>query len=51
MRKTGEGYRVVGDLKNTERIMKDVFWIGVYPGMSKEMLDYMILKISEICNK
>ena len=51
MRKTGEGYRVVGELKNTDRIMKDVFWIGVYPGMSKEMLDYMILKISEICNK
>lgn len=49
MRATGEGFRVVGDLKNTDRIMNDVFWIGVYPGMSKEMLDYMIEKIGEIC--
>lgn len=49
MRKTGEGYRVVGSLNNTDRIMNDVFWIGVYPGMSKEMLDFMIHKISDIC--
>lgn len=35
-------YRVVGDLKNTNRIMNDTFWIGVYPGMTDEKLDYMI---------
>ena len=34
-------YRVIGDLKNTERIMENTFWIGVYPGMTKKMLDYM----------
>ena len=48
MRKTGQGYRVVGDLSNTDRIMRDTFWVGVYPGMTKEMLDEMIKVISNI---
>ncbi len=47
MRISGEGYRVVGMLENTDRIMKDTFWIGVYPGMTDEMLDYMAKKIRE----
>ena len=41
MRTSGEGYRIVGTLKNTDRIMMDTFWIGVYPGMTDEMIDYM----------
>ncbi len=41
MRATGEGYRIVGSLENTDRIMADTFWIGVYPGMTDEMIDYM----------
>ncbi len=41
MRETGEGYRVVGELTNTDRIMADTFWVGVYPGMNDEMIDYM----------
>lgn len=45
MRKTGEGYRVVGTLENTDRIMRDTFWVGVYPGMTDEMIDYMALTI------
>ena len=45
MRKTGEGYRVVGTLENTDRIMRDTFWVGVYPGMTDEMIDYMSLII------
>lgn len=45
MRKTGEGYRVVGELTNTDRIMKDTFWVGVYPGMTDEMIDYMAATI------
>lgn len=47
MRETGEGYRVVGDLKVTDFIMNNTLWIGVYPGMTQEMLDFMILKIRE----
>ncbi len=48
MRKEGRGYRIVGDLKNTDRIMSDSFWIGVYPGMTDSMLDYMAESIIEI---
>jgi len=40
-------YRVVGELTNTDNIMNNTFWIGVYPGMTFEMIDYMILKINE----
>ncbi len=47
MRSSGEGYRVVGSLENTDRIMKDTFWVGVYPGMSEKKLDYMINVIKE----
>ena len=37
-----DAYRVVGDLSVTDRIMRDTFWIGVYPGMTDAMLDKMI---------
>ncbi|NLZ83263.1 MAG: lipopolysaccharide biosynthesis protein RfbH [Clostridiales bacterium] len=47
MRATGDGYRVVGELNNTERIMTDTFWVGVYPGMTDEMIDYMAKIIKE----
>ena len=40
-------YRVIGDLQNTDKIMNDSFWIGVYPNMSNEMIEYMIKKIKE----
>jgi CDP-6-deoxy-D-xylo-4-hexulose-3-dehydrase len=35
-------YRVIGDLKNTDFVMRNVFWIGLYPGLTDEMLDYVI---------
>lgn len=51
MRESGSGYRVVGELKNTDRIMQDTFWIGVYPGMTDEMIDYMAKTIKEGLNQ
>jgi len=47
MREIGEGYRVVGSLDNTDYIMNQSLWIGVYPGMSHEMIEYMICTIKE----
>ena len=37
-----DAYRVIGKLNNTDFIMNNTFWIGVYPGMTDEMIDYMI---------
>ena len=45
MRKEGRGYRVIGELTNTDRIMRDTFWVGVYPGMTDPMLDFMVQTI------
>lgn len=47
MRKEQRGYRVIGNLENTDRIMKDTFWVGVYPGMTDDMIDDMSQVISE----
>ena len=47
MREKGEGYRIVGTLENTDRIMTDTFWVGLYPGMTDEKIDYMAKVIKE----
>ena len=47
MRNSKEGYRVVGSLENTDRIMRDSFWVGVYPGMTDKMIDYMVMQIEK----
>ena len=47
LRASGKGYRIVGELTETDRIMRDTFWIGVYPGMTDEMIDYMATAIRE----
>ena len=44
-------YRIVGDLEGTEYIMNNSFWIGVYPGMTDEMIDYMATVIREAVEK
>ena len=43
----GRDYRVAGSLEVTDRIMYDSFWVGVYPGLTKEMMDEMIRVITE----
>lgn len=47
MRREEKGYRVIGELVNTDFIMNNTLWVGVYPGMTKEMLGYMIDTIKE----
>jgi len=47
MRQSGQGYRVAGSLEVTDRIMRDTFWVGVYPGMTDAMIDYIAEKIIE----
>ena len=51
LRASGEGYRIVGELRETDRIMRDTFWVGVYPGMTPEMIDYMASVILEGLNQ
>ena len=42
-----DAYRVAGDLTNTDYVMNNTFWVGVYPGMTDEMIDYMAKTIME----
>jgi len=44
-------YRVVGDLSVTDRVMRDAFWIGVYPGLTEPMLDYVIETLRSWCRR
>lgn len=44
-------YRIYGNLKNTDFIMNNTFWLGVYPGLSSEMIEYIINKIEEFTKK
>ncbi|MCR5484968.1 MAG: lipopolysaccharide biosynthesis protein RfbH [Clostridiales bacterium] len=47
IREDRDAYRITGELTNTDRVMTNSFWIGVYPGMTDEMIDYMIKVIKE----
>ena len=47
----GLNYRVVGDLRTSDRVMNQAFWIGVYPGLTPAMLDYVLQSINEIAFK
>jgi CDP-6-deoxy-D-xylo-4-hexulose-3-dehydrase len=44
----GMDYRVIGDLKNTDYVMRNVLWVGVYPGLTKPMLDHVAEVIGEV---
>lgn len=43
----GRDYRIAGELVNTDKLMNDCLWLGVYPGMTEEKLDFMVEKIRE----
>jgi len=45
MRKEKKGYRVAGELKNTDMVMNNSFWIGVYPGLTEDMINFIINQI------
>ena len=47
----GKDYRIAGELKNTDKLMRDCFWIGVYPGLSKEDIEYCIATIKEFIKR
>lgn len=47
LKQTPDRFRVVGELEKTDMIMNNSLWIGVYPGMTREMLDYMIKTIKD----
>jgi CDP-6-deoxy-D-xylo-4-hexulose-3-dehydrase len=51
MRREKTGYRVIGNLENTDKVMNDTFWVGVYPGMKPQMLEYIVEKIKEFVKK
>ena len=44
-------YRVIGDLRTSDRVMNQAFWIGVYPGLTRGMLDYILETMNEIALK
>jgi CDP-6-deoxy-D-xylo-4-hexulose-3-dehydrase len=49
--RSGAGYRVAGDLAATDRIMDDAFWVGVYPGLTDVMLDYLAERLADACGR
>ncbi len=51
MREENQGFRIIGDLHVTDHIMNNTFWVGVYPGMTDEMIDEMSNTIIEFLNK
>lgn len=44
-----QNYRVVGDLARSDEVMHRVFWIGVYPGLTQPMLDYVAETLTQLC--
>lgn len=44
-------HRVVGKLEQSDFVMNQVFWVGVYPGLTKTMLDYLLAQLYDACRK
>lgn len=51
MREENQGFRVVGELINTDRVMNDTFWVGVYPGMKDQAVRYLIDQVNLFAKK
>ena len=47
----GIDHRIVGDLRNADLVMNNTFWIGVYPGLTDEMLDYVLATVSRFVER
>ena len=47
----GLDYRVIGDLKNTDWVMQNSFWLGLFPSLTEEMLDYVVSVIRQFCQR
>jgi CDP-6-deoxy-D-xylo-4-hexulose-3-dehydrase len=43
-------HRVVGELRNSDLVMNQLFWIGVYPGLTEEMIEYVIASFQAFTN-
>lgn len=51
LRRSHTGYRIAGSLSNTDRIMQDTFWVGVYPGLTDAQIDYIVRMLKEAVKK
>jgi CDP-6-deoxy-D-xylo-4-hexulose-3-dehydrase len=47
----GVGYRVASELRNTDKVMNDTFWLGVYPGITDKMISYIKEIVKEFFNQ
>ena len=47
----GRNYRVVGDLTNADRVMHQTFWVGIYPGLSNQHLEYTAASIRKLLGR
>ena len=43
----GRNFRVSGELTNTDVVMNQTFWLGVWPGLTREQLDFVVEKLEE----
>ena len=51
MRQSQKGYRVAGSLETTDKVMSSAFWVGVYPGLTEPMVQFMVDKIREFVRR